>query len=361
METGQAERKPISVYCVDTLTDEVIAGIRVYAALAQQVVSDQDLRHRWLRWNVENPYGPGVFVVAKDGPAVVGMYAVIPVRMRVAGQLIQGGKGEYQAVLPGYLRAIDAETGVYLPTAMCQRAFAEAAKQGIRAIQAIPTEVARFSVFRAGARPVMIPGVNYLAFLRWCNLPRSGKGRVNPRILSLAGLLATSGLRTISIFSRRTGLAGAVSGEPPQALDPPSGTNQFLAEEMLLFRFPASDYESVTLNSPQGKAQFIFTKPHRNSIVRLSHWSPYFLTKAQWTAGLDAVFCVARAARAGAINVKLPRSARVDPSVFRSLGFFGRPYEDAMFVYSAEPELADAMIKGPWTPTHSHIGLYTYS
>jgi len=134
----------------DEVTQDVHAGLRLYADATHR--SDSARVQEWLYWLNQNPFGKGVYAVAKHGDDVVGFYALIPVEMRLGDRAMRGAKGEFFAVAPAFRNALVGQRALRVPYALSCELHGAAAGFGIDCIALVATGAAAICHAISGAK-----------------------------------------------------------------------------------------------------------------------------------------------------------------------------------------------------------------
>ena len=153
--------RPVTIDIIDEVTSDAVSGLELYANLALGSGSS-DLTEQWLYWFRNNPFGKGLFALAKHRDRVVGIYTLIPVEMRLSGRPAKGAKAEFLAVAPDHRAATVGD--VRLSHALVSELHRRSADWGIEGIFAVVGKTAVRSMLFGGAKPVSYDCREYRTF-----------------------------------------------------------------------------------------------------------------------------------------------------------------------------------------------------
>ena len=164
---------------------------------------DRDGWMRWWRWMYkENPAGKGLIWLAEDKDKIVGQYAVIPVAMKSAAQVILGAQSIATMTHPDYRRQ-----GMF--EELARITYHEAAKAGIRIIYGFPNQFSRpgfinkLDWFDISTMKIMLRPLNWKKYFR-----SKIKSKIKNRFLS--GFLAVGATLLFDKILFRTREAPAI-------------------------------------------------------------------------------------------------------------------------------------------------------
>lgn len=338
---------------------EAMEGLRLYNRLNENPRPAREVETMWPRWFTENPFGSGMFSVARAGGRVVGFNTFIAAEMRLGGRVLRGGKGEFFAVEPEFRKAVDPGTKTALPFALFSGLLRRAREFGMEAVFMVTNPAASLVNLWLGAKPMKLDYVEYITFFR---RPRRAlhPNPVRNFVLGLGAVGYTSTRRVMASYS--AGSAGQV--EPFESfeqvpLSPAEGVNLLINESpgMLAHRFAGHRYWKYLVREPgRPPAAFVFTRFPDD--VQLAWWSAVDVGPESFAHLLRQVGERARRDGASNLRVNLPADAAPPGWELARWGFFQRPLQQTVFLYSADPELMAARTALPWRFTNAHVGFY---
>jgi len=141
-------------------------------------------RKGWLRWwhwmYKENPAGPGRIWLAEHDGRVAGQYSIVPVKMKIADEIINGAQSLDTMTHPNYRHQGIFET-------LAKETYRQAGKEGIHVVYGFPNEfsypgfIKKLSWFDICSLQVMIKPLN------WGNALRL---KINNKLLLKLGAIA---------------------------------------------------------------------------------------------------------------------------------------------------------------------------
>jgi len=334
---------------------DVDAGFRLYADLT---ANDADAASKWENWYDRNPFGQGVYAVAKHGDAPVGFYSLIPVEMQIAGRPVLGAKGECFVVAPQCRKAVFGSRAMSLPVALSGELHRASKNYGISCIFLVGTPAAAVCHSLAGAKTISYDVRRFFLPLRSASGQTLGKRC--KYVLAARCAAVRRGLAAIRRLGRRRGRFEF----GPLASDSPGSANGNLlvsdSEAMLEYRFPSAHYLRYSVADVHGgRAFLVFTMPRRGECVSLKHWSPRPIPPENLEAVVADVVRHAHRAKSTMVSIEVPASDNTFLESFQPFGFFHHRAKASVQIYPlGEPSLADASL---WRFTNSHTGFLGFA
>jgi hypothetical protein len=330
----------VDIFIADRVTDDACAGLAMFAELTQLQPANE-LPQSWRYWLENTPYGNGLLAVAKHGDEVVGLYALIPLEMRIRGRTVRGAKGEFFAVKPGYRNALHGPSGKLLAFALSHELHRAAGRAAFECLQLVSTPTAAFCHVANGARPLSCEWTVLVSC--WSRLPVS---RFANRFLN-AG--ASAGAHLYGVLARSVGVLRCRTprGQP---LETPAA----LLEWPETPDVPHLMYE--TKDAQGRRAELVFTMPLPNAAVRLKHWSSVQFSPKVLLSIVKDVMARCKAVRASALIIAVPTA---DAATFKSvakLGFVRCRKDSRVYLYSPTGMDLD-WDPSQWRFTNAHVGL----
>jgi hypothetical protein len=337
-----------SPHLVLTITDEfsedVVAGLKMYRDLTQASASDDEIRANWCRWFCDNPFGRGVFAIAKDRDRLVGFYSLIPSEMQFGNRLVRGGKGEFYAVHPAYRKVKDPVSGMVLPMALLAETKRQAPKFGILAAFGARVNMS-FTSLITGAKAIPCNSIDYVMY--FCPL-RTANNRSTLKRLTLrwGAFLVSSLLQAIfrfrksrAIRAKHFQMSDTLTGEihpSSEAVNRPVS----LSSKMLNYRFPSDRYLKYTVFQGGGSGgELVFSKPELASNVRLLHWSSLEFSLGIWASIIGDVLQRCYQSKAASLHLSMPKNILPKEQNFAKLGFLRRPKQSVVYISCMDKEL----------------------
>jgi len=343
----------------DQVSPDFLAGLRLYAELAMGDASAATI-DRWLYWYRDNPFGPGLYALAKHGPEVVGIYTLIPIEMRLRGQNVLGAKGEAFAVRPEFRAAIDPDTGMPLPLALVCQLNRHAEQRCMHGIVAVSNRAAAACHRFSGATPVEYPAWTCEMFF---TPPKVSPARGRRQWLRARGAWLASGLlRQLGrVCGPRPARGGFQLVDRITSAAEGNGHDMLLSSSgrMLNFRFPADRHLIYQFHGDGGSAEYlIFSRPEKGADAWLRHWTTSAIRPAVLAAVVGDVIARCRAARAASLKLVIPEDEAAGFAALGRMGFLRRRQQREFYLYlpSASDERDDRSWR--WRFTFAHVGFF---
>lgn len=335
---------------------EVMDGLRLYNGLIEDRRPASEVETSWPRWFIANPFGPGLFAVARADGRVVGFCSLIAAEMRIGHRAVRGAKAEFLVVEPEFRKVVDPATRLPLPNALFSGLLRHAHEFGIEAVFSVPSRPALLLHLQAGAKPMKLEFVEYVSFFR-----RPAKtldpNPIRDLVLGLGAVGYTTARRALARAGRHANLVELFEDFEDVALAPDEGVNLLVNDSpaMLAHRFAGDRHWRYLIREPGDHvAAFVFTRYPDD--VRLAWWSSLDVDADAFASLLRQVGQRARRDGASNLRVNLPANAVPPGWELPRWGFVRRPASYTVFVYSADPELMAARTALPWRFTNAHVG-----
>ena len=300
--------------------DDVRHGLWLYGHSVQAFPpgdDEWDRVERWLTLFKNNPFGSGMFIVAKHGPdKVVGLLALIDFEMTVLGAPIHAGKLEFWLLEQEAMRLTLPGSTDQLPLLLFNAMRKHASEAGYDVLL-IVSKVAKYFLRRNTSRYLSVPLVSFSIAGQGglSKLGRTWDRIVNKRrVAKLSTALTRIGKESLEFVSVVDTLDQDAFQTEPNALTSSSA-------KMINFRFPPSRYLKVVYGTEAGPLVFIFTRPAAGFAVHLVHWSGLPSFFAPFAAVLSVVLDRMREAGATSLVIELP--AAVLPPDYAQLNAMG--------------------------------------
>jgi hypothetical protein len=338
------------------ITPEVHAGFQLFVKHATRPFDAASVR-QWLYWFDKNPYGKGVFAVAKHGNKVVGFYALIPVEMRINDRSVLGGKGEFFVVAPDSRHTIFGQRSLRLPCALSAELHGVAAQYGMECVMLVSTPAAAICHAISGARTMRYDVDQYTMLFRGeqltaGNLTRKQRCKMFLKVQFTTAQRLLAGIRRLGAKGGHFETVSSLG-----ALPEPEGTNLLVgnSEKMLAFRFPAEQYLIYSVQDAEGRQAFlVFNSPHSGTNVRLKHWSAQNIPFQNVATVFGDVVRRCRRNDAASLSAAIPTSEANHLGPIASLGFRHTQSSASIQVYSGTNDIS--VDPACWRFTQSHIG-----
>lgn len=340
----------------DQRTADVDAGFRLYASLTSPSPDPSTIR-QWLYWYDQNPFGKGVYAVAKSGQEVVGFYSLIPVEMQIEDQLVRGAKGECFVVSPNFRSAACGPRAIRLPVALSLELHRAAAAFGIACIFLVGTRAAAICHAISGAKTISYDTDQFVMPF-WAASGRTFKSRC--KVFLAAGYATTR--RGITAIRRIGAHPGCfeIGGIPQKTPTHPGNLLVSGQRTMLAYRFPATRYLVYSVSDVHDARGFlVFNMPRCGENVCLKHWSREQIPFENMAAVLNDVIRRSRQAKAASVSVVVPRPEKDAFAAIQQLGFLHRRSTASVQIYSGGTEPVAPTLS--WRFTNSHTGFFGYA
>ncbi len=347
----------IQIEVGDERTPDVDAGFRLYAQYTSGLLDPATFRE-WLYWYDQNPFGKGVYAVAKSGDEVVGFYSMIPAEMRIEGQLVKGAKGECFVVAPGFRKTSYGPRGMKLPLALSAELHSAAAGFGMVCLFLVGTPAAAFCHAMSGAKTIRYDAEEFVI-----PFGTAGGGTLKSRcktFLKARYVAVRRGVAAIRRIGRSRGgfEMGGISGETPGR----SGDNLLVSDggKMLGYRFPEARYLIYSVpDVHDDRAFLVFSAPRCGGSVSLKHWSPQRIPVENAAAVLKDVIRRCRRVKAASVSMVVPSSDKDIIGTIGQLGLLQRRSTASVQIYPSAKEPAAASLS--WRFTNSHQGWFGFA
>jgi hypothetical protein len=340
----------------DQRTPDVDAGFRLYANLTSHSPDPATIR-QWLYWYDENPFGKGVYAVAKSGAEVVGFYSLIPVEMQIDGQLVRGAKGECFVVSRNSRKVPFGPQATRLPVALSSELHRAAARFGMACLFLVGTPAAALCHAASGAGTITYDTDQFVMPF-WGASGGTFKSRC--KAFLEAGYSATR--RRIGAIRRIGARHGSfeIGGIPQKTPTHPGNLLVSDQAEMLTYRFPATRYLVYSVSDVHdARGLLVFNMPRCGENVCLKHWSREQIPFENMAAVLNDVIRRSRQAGAASVSVVVPRSERDAFVSIRQLGFLHRRSTASVQIYWGGAEPVGPTLS--WRFTNSHKGFFGFA
>jgi hypothetical protein len=330
--------------------EDVIAGFRLFAEVSKMNLTEKDV-NKWLYWFRNNPYGRGIFAIVKDKAKVVGFNALIPVKMRLNGAVINGAKAEFLGVDEAYRELTLSGETVPIPFSMVGKLYRSAAEHGIEALFGVPNKAAAACNLLAGARLFKIKGRHFFTYFK---MPVYNVGAGRNKMISFAALAATTLNRNFSniknIFRHKKDIAEINDVSVPE--DNGSSLNEFLHfdEKMFRFRFPEDRY--IYLSA--GDSLFIFNRPDYNQKVFLVYWNTLDIPFSSYLAIFKKIYSYCKSQGANSLHIMMPEEQSKYYSNFSKCGLNFRDETSEVYLFSPGKQKNISKKQKDWLLTDSH-------
>lgn len=350
----------VQIHVSDEITPDCLAGLRVYAELTQGSCPPS-LIERWLYWYRDNPFGPGLFALAKDGQRVVGVYTLIPIEMWLDGRVVRGAKGEAFGVVPEFRTAVDGQTGVPLPLALIGRLNRAAWDRRVECIVAVSNRAASACHRLCGARLIECPAYAYYTFFQPPRLP-GPENRLWRLGRSYAAWAASSALRLAGrcrparLAAQQFQLVSRIQSTPED-----NGHDMLLrpSSRMFDFRFPPERHLIYRMVGDGAEpAYLVFTRPEKGAEVGLRHWSRLTVAPESLAEVLRDVLARCRAAGAASLRMVFPETEASGLPPLGALGFLRRKEPRDFYLYISADSDQHQKRTWQWRLTNAHVGFF---
>lgn len=348
----------VQLQVTDEVTQDVMAGLHLYLRHTRER-EPVSLVAEWLYWFEKNPFGKGVFSIAKQEDTVVGFCALIPIQMRLHGRTVKAAKAEFLIVSPDARDVIEPDCKTRLPFAIVRRLHEEAHRWHIEAVLAVATRAASVCHLLAGSKPMVYGSYSYVTYFQMPRVSRLSRHPVLRLGASLAALAYTRSLWGIRhLICQRCDVKPIQLEDialpqqreaKPNALINPS-------KEMLAFRFPADQF--LFYQADRGTsipAYFVFSRPRRGATVTLKHWSTLDIDFSSFVGVLARVISDCRMQRARKLELSLPEGRLRAGHALRKLGFFSQRCLKTVYLWSDHRDDVE-LDPQSWELTNAHTG-----
>jgi len=359
-ETPLMMTSPIQMVITDSLTEDAKAGLELYGRLTLGQCPP-DLIEDWLYWYRDNPFGEGLFAVAKSRDDVVGVYSLIPVQMQINGRKAKGAKAEFLAVEPDFRLAVEPTSGKALPFAMVTGLNSQAHTWGFEWIFGVSTKASSACMLASGSGRIRYQCDEYRTYFAPPKLKRYGRPIVN-RCAGYYQYAQTTVQRCLArLFASAASKSAFKQVDAAEAWNNTATTgNQLISSspEMLSYRFPAERHLFYRVRDESGKpALLVFAKPGARGNFALSHWSTTNIAMDVWAAVLRDVMGHCTATGAHTLQLCVPTTDSRPLQPLRKLGFTHRTSNRTIYYYRCR-NISYRVSSRSWRLTESHIGFY---
>jgi hypothetical protein len=345
----------VNIEVTDKFTDDVRKCLRIF--YEQTPDSDYStIPDEWDYWFLKNPYGSGLYSIARDGTKIIGFCALIPIEMTVNNGVIRGAKAEFLFVLPEYRKRKAANLDKPVSVTLLKALYESSINYNFNLIFGVATKAAAKAHLAAGKKPMDLELLHYFTLFK----PRKFRefNKLKAFLYKYGTYLASGLLRKRINKYNGTDFTVLKSIDDIENIDSkPAGNNALLYHDkkMLNFRFKNGDCLIYQINNTF-KDYLIFSKPYSDGRVFLRHWSTLDLTYEIFAAVLKDLYN--RCKRSGALSVNLVFSGvnnnlKID---FKKLGLMRRKSTDILLLYLSNPELNPSLNAKDWYFTDSHRG-----
>jgi hypothetical protein len=307
----------------------------------------------WSRWFTDNPYGNGLFSIARDGNRIIGFCSLIPVEMLINKQVIRGAKAEFLFVLPEYRKRKTKNFITPVSVTLLSELYRQSGNFDFELIFGVATKAASGAHLASGMIPMEINLNHYFMLFK----PRDFNEFTFPKktvykygTYYLSRFLST---RLNRDLNKDFSFAGSVN-ELNYRDSATTGKNELLyhSGKMLAFRFKDGDF----LIYKTGDNFFILNKPKENERVFLRHWSSNNIDYSSFATVLKDAANGCRAANARSLNLVFSGKNHRHNIDFSRLGFLNRFSTDVLLFYKSNPSLDLSLDASSWYMTDSHRG-----
>ena len=349
----------IRVDCIDEINDDVIVGLRMYAEATSHDGSSAAIDN-WLYWYHSNPFGKGMFSIAKCDGSLVGIFSLIPVETKWAGRAVPGAKGEALVVVPEHRTSVDPVTGKPLAAALMLQLKDYAFAHETEVVFSVASRDATMSNLMSGLRPVCFPYEHCSTYFSSFKMERFR----NPLLQQSAGRFVALGSAACRSFGRcRVGDCGRKSFQLVSSMEDVAGnvTQEYMlihpTQRMLQFRFRSNQHLIYRVEDADARpAYLVFSMPVPGLPTRLKYWPNVQLAPGVVAAVVRDVACRSHCAHATQLMVLLPGQDRTLIELFHRLGYLCRPQKQKVFLaHRNDPRVPEAT---QWGFDFAHYEFY---
>ena len=312
--------------------------------------------NEWSYWFDKNPYGKGLYSIARHGEKIIGFCALIPVEMVVNNSIIRGAKAEFLFVLPDYRKRKAGNLKQPVSVTLLRALYESSYSYSFNLIFGVATKAAAKAHLEAGKKPMDLELLHYFTIFK----PREFRefNRIKGFIYKYGSFFASVLLRNRITAYKDSGFTILKSIDSIENINTLLiGENELLYHDrkMLNFRFNKDDcliYQFENLS----KDYLIFSKPFKNGRVFLRHWSSMDLGYEYFASVLKDLFKRCKAAGAQSVNLVFTgvnNNLKID---LTKLGFLKRKSLDILLFYKSNPGLKLSYNAKDWYFTDSHRG-----
>lgn len=345
----------IKIEITQDVTPEVIQGLKLYARLASMDVCVDD----WLYWFEKNPYGSGLHGLVMHREKVVGFYALIPTEMRLGGNILIGGKGEFLAVEPDYRGKCVSGSRMPLAFDLVKTVHREALRYDMEAVIIVADGPAALCHLFSGAKAFEFPCRHFFTFFR---SPKHEKSSVKRALIRSGVFSIPRAWLTISsaVSGNRKDRFTRVKELKTDDFYRSEGNNRLVcsSSKMLNFRFPDRSYVKYLTSDENRTDYLIFTRPDHKRQVILKDWSCLHLQKQEIKGIFRDMFGQCRKYKVESMHLYLPQGDQEishASHAFCNLGFFSRKYSLKFYLYGSD-SIIHSVDTCSWKLTHAYVG-----
>ena len=347
------ENYNVSIEVTDKFTNDVRFGLEAFYRLTPNAVYDSSPAD-WERWFLNNPYGHGLYSIARDGDKIIGFCSLIPVPMVINKEIVKGAKAEFLFILPEYRKRTAVNIKNPVSVALLSELYQKSFDYGYNLIFGVATEAAAKAHLLAGKKPMELDILHYFTFFK----PREFKefGKVKNTLYKYTSYTASSLLRN------KLALAKGMNFSILKNIDSIKNINPEITEKdeliyhekkMLEFRFTE---ENSLVYEVKGPNYLIFSKPYKNGKVFLRHWTSPDIDEKYYISVFKDL--IVKCKEVGAASLSLTFSGvnnNIDIN-FSKFGFLSRKSKDILLLYKSNPELKFSYNQSGWSFTDTYRG-----
>ena len=349
------ENYNVNIEVTDKFTDDVSFCLETFRSLTPNALYDSS-PGEWKRWFQKNPYGNGLYSIAKDGNKIIGFCSLIPVPMVIDKKIIKGAKAEFLFILPEYRKRTAVNIKHPVSVALLSQLYQKSGDYGFNLVFGVATKAASKAHLLAGKKPMELNILHYFTFFK----PRDFKefGNIKNTLFKYSSFTASAMLRKKLSLAKSTGFSILKNIDSIKNINPQiTGKDELIYNDrkMLNFRFTPENSLVYEINN-QNKDFLIFSKPYKNAKVFLRHWSSLSLSAEHFAPVFKDLFKKCKETGAGSLNISFSGTNNNPGINFSKFGFLSRKSKDILLLYKSNPDLKFSYDQDDWSFTDTYRG-----